>query len=385
MTAEPTLRRSPAGDAVPRSRWTLPVASGAGFLSGLDTTAVNVALPDIPRDLAPSLGELQWVVNAFALLSATLLVVAGGLSDRFGARRVFVAGVAGFAVASAGCALTWSPVALDVARAAQGAASAVVVAGGLALLAGSYRAEERGRALGLYGSMAASSFVVGPLIGGLLTDAFGWRSIFWANVPVATLLGVVALTALADPPRSRPPRVARFDVAGVATFVLGLGVAQYALLRAGDVGLRSLEVAGAALFGVAVLVAFVLVERRDGDGVVDLRLFGSRTFSGAAVTIAIAAAAYFGLLVYLSLFLQSAQHMSAFRTGWCTCRRSCRTSSSRRCPDGCSSGGPGPPCPPSGAGRWRPGCCCCSAPAVGPACSTSCQPWWSPVSGAGWW
>jgi MFS family permease len=175
-----------------RSRWALPIAAGAGFLAGLDTTAVNLALPDIQRALAAGLSELQWVVNAFALLSAALLVTAGNLNDRFGRRRVFVAGLLAFAGSSAACGLSSSALMLILARAAQGAAAAVVTASGLALLASIYPPPERGRALGIYGAIAALSFVVGPLVGGILTDVLGWRSVFLANVPVAVLVALAA-------------------------------------------------------------------------------------------------------------------------------------------------------------------------------------------------
>lgn len=299
-----------------RSRWTLPIAAGAGFLAGLDTTAVNLALPDIQRTFAASLGEVQWVVNAFALFSAALLVTAGKLSDRFGRRRVFVAGLLAFAGTSAVCGLSSSALMLDVARAAQGAAVAVVTASGLAVLASVYPPRERGRALGIYSAIAALSFVVGPLAGGLLTDLSGWRSVFLANVPVAMLIAGAARVVLPEL-RDRTGRKgrARFDYAGVATFTLGLGALMYAALRAGDAGWTSAGVLAAAAAGVASLVVFAAVERRAADGLVDLRLFHDRTFTGSVVTLALAGAAYFGILVYLSLFLQGTQKYDALQAG----------------------------------------------------------------------
>jgi EmrB/QacA subfamily drug resistance transporter len=299
-----------------RSRWTLPIAAGAGFLAGLDTTAVNLALPDIQRTFAASLGEVQWVVNAFALFSAALLVTAGKLSDRSGRRRVFVAGLLAFAGTSAACGLSSSALMLDLARAAQGAAVAVVTASGLAVLAGVYPPRERGRALGIYSAIAALSFVVGPLAGGLLTDLLGWRSVFLANVPVAVLIAGAARVVLPEL-RDRAGREdrARFDYAGVATFTLGLGALMYAALRAGDAGWTSTGVLAAAAAGVAGLVIFAAVERRAADGLVDLRLFRDRTFTGSVVTLALAGAAYFGILVYLSLFLQGTQKYDALETG----------------------------------------------------------------------
>lgn len=292
-------------------RWTLPIAAGAGFLAGLDTTAVNLALPDIERTLAAGPGELPWVVNAFALLSAALLVTAGDLSDRFGRRRVFVTGLLAFAAASAACGLAPSALLLDLARAAQGAAAAAVTASGLAVLAGSYSPGERGRALGVYSAIGALSFVVGPLLGGVLTDLFGWRAVFLANVPVAVLIAAAALAL----PEFAGDRRARFDYAGVATFTLGLGALLYAALRGSAIGWGNAEAPTAAAVGIAALAAFVAVERRTGEGVVDLRLFRDRTFTGAVVTFALGGAAYFGMLVYLSLFLQGAQHYDAIGAG----------------------------------------------------------------------
>ena len=232
-TITATGDRPPARDSLASpSRWILPIASGAGFLSGLDATAVNLALPDLQRDLDAGLSELQWVVNAFALLSATLLVVAGSLSDRYGARRVFLTGLLGFTVASALCGLAWSPVALDLARAAQGATTAVVVAGGFALLAVSYPPAQRGRALGLYSSIASSSFVVGPLLGGVLTDSLGWRAVFLANVPVAVLIAAGAAVLVAVPAGPALAGVsARFDPIGMGTFAVGIAGVQYAALQ----------------------------------------------------------------------------------------------------------------------------------------------------------
>ena len=294
-------------------RWALPITAGAGFLAGLDTTAVNLALPDIQRTLAAGPGELPWVVNAFALLSAALLVTAGNLSDRFGRRRVFIAGLLAFAVASAACGLAPSALMLDIARGAQGAASAAVTASGLAVLASGYPPAERGRALGFYSAIAALSFVVGPLVGGLLTDLYGWRAVFLANVPVAVLIAVGALAAL---PELAGERRARFDYAGVVSFTLGLGALLFAAQRGNMIGWGSGEVAAIVAVGIIALSAFVAVERRaGGGGIVDLRLFRDRTFTGAVATFALGGAAYFGVLVYLSLFLQQTQHYDAIDAG----------------------------------------------------------------------
>ena len=297
-------------------RWALPITAGSGFLAGLDTTAVNLALPDIQRDLAAGSSGTQWVVNAFALASAALLVTAGSLSDRLGRRRVFVAGLVAFAAASAACGLAPSALVLDMARAVQGASSAVVTAGGLAVLASQYPPAERGRALGAAAALGALSFVVGPLVGGALTDLVGWRSVFVVNVPIALLLALAARVTL--PGLTESPQAgerARFDVAGVATFALGLGALLYAALRGGETGWWHGEIAAAAALGIAGLGAFVLLERRNSDGLVDLGLFRDRTFAGATTAMALIAGAYFGMLVYLSLYLQGTQGLNALEAG----------------------------------------------------------------------
>ena len=315
ITEQVSLQQSSRQTGNHPSRWALPITAGAGFLAGLDTTAVNLALPDIQRALAAGLTELQWVVNAFALLSAALLVTAGDLSDRFGRRRVFVSGLLAFAGASAACGLSSSALMLDLARAAQGAAAAVVTASGLALLASIYPPAERGRALGVSAAIAALSFVVGPLAGGMLTDVLGWRAVFLANVPVAALIALAARTSLPElRSGSRHAGRPRFDYAGVATSTLGFGALLYAALRS-DAGWATVEVPVAAVVGVAGLAAFVAVERRTVDGVVDLHLFRSRTFTGAVVATAVGGAAYFGMLVYLSLFLQETQKYDAVEAG----------------------------------------------------------------------
>jgi EmrB/QacA subfamily drug resistance transporter len=227
-----------------------------------------------------------------------------------------VAGLLAFAGSSAVCGLASSALMLDLARAAQGAAAAVVTASGLALLASIYPPAERGRALGVYGAIAALSFVVGPLIGGMLTDLVGWRSVFIANVPVAVLIALAARTVLPElRDGSGRPGPGRFDYAGVATFTVGFGALLYAALRADEVGWANAEVPVAAVVGLAGLVVFVAVERRTVDGIVDLHLFRDRTFTGAVTTTALAGAAYFGVLVYLSLFLQGTRQYGAIETG----------------------------------------------------------------------
>src|SRR5918911_1530777 len=178
-----------------RKWWTLAAVSVATFMLLLDITVVNVALPSIRDDLGGSFSDLQWVVDAYALTLAALVLTAGSLADRFGRRRLFVVGLGVFSVASLLCALAPDPTFLNVARALQGIGGAVMFAVSLALLAQEFPAgRERGTAMGLYGATIGVAVAIGPLVGGALTDSLGWRSIFYLNVPIGA--AAIAITYL---------------------------------------------------------------------------------------------------------------------------------------------------------------------------------------------
>ncbi|HWN27291.1 MAG TPA: MFS transporter [Actinomycetospora sp.] len=288
------------------------VAATAGFLVGLDTTALNVALPAIGRDLHASLAALQAVVTVFALSSAALLTAAGLLADRWGRRRVFLAGVLAFGAASAACAAAPSVTVLVAARISQGAGAAVVTAAGLAVLAAAYSGADRDRALGSYSALAALSFVVGPLVGGALTELAGWRVVFLVNVPVAALIALVAARGL---PESHASRAEPLDVRGIVTFSVGLAALNVVLLEGEGRGWTSPTVLAAAVAALAALAVFVRVERGRAVPAVDLRLFRHRAFAGGALAYALGAAAFFGLLTYLGLFLQGVLGFSPVDAG----------------------------------------------------------------------
>jgi EmrB/QacA subfamily drug resistance transporter len=288
------------------------LAAAAAFLVGVDTTAVNVALPAIGRDLAASLGELQGTVTAFALLSAALLTASGVLADRLGRRRVFVAGAVLFVAASGLCAIAPSAAVLVAARGAQGAASAAVTASGLAVLATATAGAERARALGTFAAVAALSFVVGPLLGGVLTDLSSWRLVFLVNVPVGVAVAVLGRRWLVE---SRRPVTGRFDLAGVASFTVALGSLAFALIEGPAAGWASLPVTAAAVLAAAGLVAFVRIERRARPPMIDLAVLRNATFTGAASASAVVGAGFFGMLTYLSLFLQGVLGYSAAVAG----------------------------------------------------------------------
>jgi EmrB/QacA subfamily drug resistance transporter len=281
-------------------RWVIGAAvlgSGVAFLDG---TVVNAALPAIARDLHTGLASLQWTLTAYLLTLGSLLVVGGSLGDLYGRRRVFVAGLAGFAIASAGCAVAQTTALLIVARAVQGAAAAALVPGSLALISSSFRVEDRGRAIGAWSGLAGISTAIGPFLGGWLIDSVSWRFVFLINLPLSAI--AIAITLRHVPESRDEDSVRHVDVAGGVTLSVGLAGLVYALIE-GPNGASGLVVAISVALGIGGLLAFALIERRSPQPMVPLTLFRSRQFSGAnLVTVAVYAAlsvATFLLVVHL--------------------------------------------------------------------------------------
>src|SRR5690349_17986779 len=217
-----------------RKWWTLLAVSVATFMLLLDITVVNVALPQIRDDLGGSFSDLQWVIDAYALTLAALVLTAGSLADRLGRRRLFVVGLGIFSTASLLCGLSPDATFLNLARALQGIGGAIMFAVSLALVAQEFPAgRERGTAMGIYGATIGVAVAVGPLVGGALTDGIGWQSIFFLNVPIG--LGAMALTYL-KLRESRDPNATRVDWPGVASFSVGLFLLVLALVRGNDEG-----------------------------------------------------------------------------------------------------------------------------------------------------
>src|SRR3954463_10723602 len=198
-----------------RKWWTLLATCVAMFMLLLDITIVNVALPDIQRSLHASFSDLQWVIDAYALTLAALLLTSGSLADLMGRRRVFVVGLAVFTVASLLCGLAGSPLVLNLARALQGVGGAFMFATSLALIAAAFQGRERGTAIGVWGATTGAAVAVGPLVGGILVDAIGWEAIFFVNVPIG--IGAIALT-LMKVEESRNPAGGAIDWLGLVTF-----------------------------------------------------------------------------------------------------------------------------------------------------------------------
>jgi EmrB/QacA subfamily drug resistance transporter len=284
----------------PEARWVIGAAvlgSGVAFLDG---TVVNAALPAIAHDLNAGLSSLQWTLTGYLLTLGSLIVVGGSLGDLYGRRRVFVAGLAGFAAASLGCAVAPTTGLLIAARCVQGAAAAALVPGSLALISASFRPEDRGRAIGAWSGLAGISTAIGPFLGGWLIDSVSWRFVFLINLPVAAIAIVITLRHV---PESRDEdSVRHVDVLGGVALSVGLAGVVYALIEGPD-GASGTVVAIAVALGVGGLIAFAIIETRSPQPMVPLEVFRSRQFSGAnAVTVAVYAAlgvAMFLIVVHL--------------------------------------------------------------------------------------
>jgi EmrB/QacA subfamily drug resistance transporter len=292
---------------------TLAVVSLATAMLMLDIAVVNTALPDIARDLNSKLSGLQWVVDAYTLALATVVLTAGVLADRIGRRRIFAWGLAVFTLSSLACALADSIGVLDAARAVQGLGAAMMFASSLAILADVFTtAGERAKAFAVYGATIGASFAIGPLVGGALTSGLGWESVFYVNLP----LGVLALIATyAWVRESHDPVPRKLDWPGQVTLTGGLFLLVLALLRGNEEGWGSTlilaELAGAA----ALLTAFVLVQHRVREPMLPLGLFRKPDFSCAQLAAFAISASFFALFLYTTLYLQVILHLSPIETG----------------------------------------------------------------------
>jgi DHA2 family methylenomycin A resistance protein-like MFS transporter len=287
----------------------LVATSLAAFTATLDNTVVAVALRDIQRDLGSGVAELQGIVTAYTVALAALLLTGGTLADVLGRRRVLLAGLAVFAAASAACALADTSTALITARAVQGVGAALVLPGGLAVLAAAYpEPGPRARAIGVWAATGATALVAGPIVGGLLVASSGWPSVFWVNIPLCAAVAAVVAFAPPGPPQQGSRR--RLDLPGQALAAAALAAGTYAVVLGGRDGLTRAAVLSGGLAVVAA-GAFVLVARRSPDPLLPLTLLRSRNLLGATVGAFAASLAVFVLLVFLSLFLQLVQQREA--------------------------------------------------------------------------
>jgi EmrB/QacA subfamily drug resistance transporter len=282
------------------------------FISAVDMTIVNVALPAISEDLNAGVGELQWVLDGFLVAVAGLLLLGSGLADRFGRKRVFLSGMAGFGVASVLCALAPSPVALIGARVLMGAAAACVLPPALSLIAVMFPPEERAQALGVWTAASGAGLAIGPVLGGVLVNEAGWQAVFLVNVPVAAVVVPAGLKVL---PESTRPGTPPLDLLGVALSILSLGGIVFALIEGPDAGWTSPEVIASAVIGVVAGATFVRVEQRGRHPLFDVGVLARPAVAGGAVAILCVYLAFLGTMFVLPQYLQYVQDRSVVAAG----------------------------------------------------------------------
>ena len=294
-------------------RWTLVVVCAATAMLMLDIAVVNTALSRIAEDLNTGLSGLQWVVDAYTLALASVVLTAGALADRFGRRRLFAIGLVVFTVSSAACAAATDIVFLDVARAVQGLGGAVMFAVSLAILADAFpNPRERAGALAAYGATIGGTFAIGPLVGGALTSGLDWQWIFLINIP----LGIACLWITRRYVReSRDPATSPVDWAGQAALVAGLFLLVLALLRGNEDGWGSTIILAEIGGAVAALIAFVAIELRSTHPMLPLRLFRIPSFTGAQIAAFGISGSFFAVFLYMTLYLQQILGLSAIEAG----------------------------------------------------------------------
>jgi EmrB/QacA subfamily drug resistance transporter len=291
--------------------WVLTVAGLGSFMVALDSLGLNTALATLRSDLGAPMHLLQWTVNAYNLSFAVLLMAGAALGDRFGRRRLFVAGLVLFMLASLGCALSTGILSLIMARALQGAAAALVVPLGMALLSAAFPREERARALGIFSGMTGLALIAGPAACGALTEGLGWPWIFWINLPIGIVLAALALTRLRE---SLGP-AAGLDIPGLALIAGSAFGLVWALLRGNAAGWVSIEVLGSAAIGIILATGFVGWEQRTPAPVIPMRLFRARAFRVGVSASVLLYAAMYGALFMLPQFLQFGLNNGPFGAG----------------------------------------------------------------------
>ncbi len=286
------------------------------LLVSMDVTIVNVALPAIQQDLHARLAQLQWVFDAYTLVVASLLMLAGSVADRLGRRRVFQTGLLLFTAGSVLCSLARSIEGLIAFRAVQGLGASMLNPVALSIIANSFREPKaRARAIGVWGAVAGISFALGPLIGGALTQSVGWRAIFWVNLPIGLLAFTLAALFV---PESKAARARAFDPGGQLLVFTALASLTYAIIEGPHAGWSSPRIASLFVLAALALAAFLAYEPRCREPLLDLRFFRSVPFSSATVLAVCSFASFAGFLFLNALYLQQVRGISAFHTGLCT-------------------------------------------------------------------
>lgn len=294
----------------------LAICCSSLFIVSLDNTIVNLALPSIQREFAASVSALQWTIDAYTLTIACLLLLAGSTADRIGRRRVFQTGLVLFGVGSLLCSLAPNVGSLIAFRALQAVGGSMLNPVAMSIITNTFTDHrERARAIGVWGAVIGVSMSLGPVVGGVLVDSVGWRSIFWINVPIVAAAVVLAARFV---PESRAPRARRFDPYGQALVVLTLGGVTFGVIEGPGHGWGSPLIVGCFVVAVVAAVLLVAVESRRRDPLIDPRFFRSAPFSAATVTAVAAFASLAGFLFLNALYLQDVLGFSPLHAGLLT-------------------------------------------------------------------
>ena len=293
-------------------RWVLAATILASSMAFIDGTVVNVALPFLQSSLNATAIGIQWVIEAYSLFLAALLLVGGSLGDRYGRRRIFNIGVVVFAIASAACGLAANIEQLIAARALQGIGGAMLVPGSLALISAAFNEKERGKAIGTWSGFSAITTAIGPVMGGWLVENVSWRAVFFINIPIAL---AVLLISIGRVPESREENIRPLEWHGAALATVGLGALVYGLIESPRVGFSNPIVLLTLIGGVAFLVFFIWHEARAKNPMVPLHLFRSKDFAGANLLTLLLYAALGGMMMFFALNLVQVQGYSATAAG----------------------------------------------------------------------
>ncbi len=294
------------------SRWILAATILGSSMAFIDGTVINVALPALQSSLNATVVDVQWVVEAYALFLAALLLVGGSLGDHFGRKRIYSVGVALFALASIWCGLTPNINQLIVARALQGVGGALLVPGSLAIISASFGEEDRGQAIGTWSGFTAITAAVGPVFGGWLIENVSWRAVFFINVPLAL---IVLLLVFRHVPESRDEESKQLDWLGAMLATISLGAIVYGLIESSRLGFRHPAIVTTLSGGILLVVVFLVYEARASNPMLPLTLFRSRNFSGANLLTLFLYAALSGALFFFPLNLIQVQGYPATAAG----------------------------------------------------------------------
>jgi EmrB/QacA subfamily drug resistance transporter len=275
----------------------------------IDVTIVNVALPDMARQLNTTFSDLQWVIDLYALVLGALVLTVGAIADRFGRRRLYLIGLVLFAAASLTCGVAPNVGVLIASRGVQGLGAAAMFATTMALISNTYSGRDRGMAFGIWGAVNGAASAVGPIVGGLLTVNFGWRWIFLVNIPVSVAAVALTLRVVTE---SKDPNPRRVDFAGMTSFTVLAAALTYALIRGAWTSPETIALVAVA---VAALAWFIVAERRSAAPMLDLNLLRNPTFTAMLVAGALLSAAAWAAMTYQSLWFQSVLGLSAIKAG----------------------------------------------------------------------